>query len=79
MEGEELTEWLKESGRRRQPSALPPVRVAGDPPSRPGSRTKEILWIAALSTAFLQYYFLDVMLTIQSLPTFVLLALPATG
>jgi hypothetical protein len=75
---ESTARWLEEAGRRRPagPSAGPGP-AAEPPPARQGSeRTifgvrREIYMFAVLAAAYLNYYFMQVMLEIDSLPRLV--------
>jgi hypothetical protein len=68
----ELAQWLQEVARRRYPMYGPSMRPP-DPPRAPVERPRkwrrlrEVVGLAALSGAYLQYYMLDVMLQIATM------------
>ena len=68
--------WLREVSQRGAPGR--PASVQGPAPSAPRapervarSHARGLVLSCALSLAFLQYYFLDVMVQIGSLPTII--------
>jgi hypothetical protein len=70
-------QWLREVSRRKAPSrpAIPDALVPPAPtqsPKRPASHVRGLMLSGALSVAFLQYYFLDVMVQIGTLPEIVI-------
>jgi hypothetical protein len=76
---ESTARWLEEAGRRR-PAGSParPEPAPEPPPAKPRrERTilgigREIYMLAILAAAYLNYYFMQVMLEIDSLPRLVL-------
>ena len=77
---ESTTRWLQEAARRTRvdPAAAAPQASAGTPlPARRFGQTlifgvaREIYMLGALAAAYLNYYFMQVMLEIDALPTLV--------
>jgi hypothetical protein len=78
---EGLASWLQEVGRRR----LGRAPAAGVEPSKPDSakpaprHRRQVVLFSVLALAFLQYYAMDVMVQIYSLPSLVVFVPTATG
>jgi hypothetical protein len=77
--------WLQEAGRRTRTVQAPQPEVEAAP--RPDNETRPARWArkklllsAALAVAYLQYYFLDVMVQINALPAIIVFyGQPAPG
>ena len=68
-------QWLREVGKRPvppRPAKPRSMEIPRPPYARPASRARGLMLSCALSLAFLQYYFLDVMVQIESLPEIVI-------
>lgn len=74
--------WLQEVGRRTSRAVRPGVEPQPRAPERPRAargHTRHIVLFGVFAIAFLQYYALDVMVQIDSLPAIVVFVPTAPG
>ena len=78
---EAVTQWLQEVARRRTlvprgiPAEEPRLSVQQENPASRRAPSKDLLLLAVLGAAYLQYYFLDVLLQTVSVHSFIIFAL----
>ena len=78
--GRDLARWLQEAGRRKGSSQVAQEQIPPPSPEKPPARSplhlspaelRRVLILGALCVAFLQYYYMGVMLEITSLRSIV--------
>lgn len=70
---ESTTRWVEEAARRRSPVLRPSVSeiAATKKPRRHLGIRREVYFVAALAVSFANYYFMQVMVEINSLPSLI--------
>jgi len=73
---ESSAQWMQELGRRTSTGPRPSFHAPNVSQKKKQGTGRAIVGFGALSLAFLQFYFLDVLLQIQHLPALVLFVPP---
>lgn len=77
FEGAELAEWLQEAGRRRPPARAAENVVLSKRVKRALiTNGKRLCLFALVALAYLQYFYLDVYLQINELPSLIIFVPP---